>query len=81
MPFFKFWPDARLIQFSVVMFLVIITKTKPFRALKMPCVPIKVMIAVILHPLLKGLRPSEAEVGISLERKWAWSPGGMFPNF
>ena len=56
--FSQFFPDAWAIKLIAMWFFVINSKTKHFRASKMSCVPIKLMIAVILHPLLRYLRPS-----------------------
>ena len=47
------------------------------RATELPSVPTNLMIAVILNPLLRGLRPSEAEIAKMTGRKWAW-PRGTF---
>ena len=42
-------------------------------------VPIKLMIAVILHPILRYLRPSEAEIEICGGREWAWPAHAFSP--
>ena len=50
-------------------FFAIYSKTEGFRASELSSVPTNLMIAVILHPLLRGLRPSEVEIAKMTGRK------------
>ena len=51
-------------QLHTIRFLAIYMKTERFRALKLPCVPTNLTIAIILNPILRGLRPSGAEIAL-----------------
>ena len=51
-----------LSQLRSIPFFAIYAKTKSFRASELPCVPINSIITIILNPILRSLRPSEAEI-------------------
>ena len=76
-------PTEAKSQFSVLVIIpvfVIFTKAEVRRASKLVSVPTKLMIAVILHPILRSLRPTEAEIDILGCREWAWPSHTFSPN-
>ena len=78
-------PSEAKFQFMVLAitrktFFAIYSKTEGFRASESSSVPTNLMIVVILHPLLRGLRPSEAEIAKMAQRKWAWPCGAFSRN-
>ena len=68
-----------LSRLRAIRFFAICVKTEGQRALKMLSVPTKLMIAVILNPILRYLRPSEAKIAFGGCREWA-SPSHVFSH-
>ena len=68
------------LRLHTISFFAIYRKTKDFRASELLCVPINSIIAVILHPILRCLRHSEAELAKMTERKRAWPSGANCPT-
>ena len=66
-PLYKYYSQSPAVPI-LKLFFKIFTKTEGFRATKCASVPIDLTIAVILNPILTYLRPSQAELCISLSR-------------
>ena len=69
--------DISRLRLCAIQFFAIYVKTESYRTSKLPSIPIKSMIAVILNLILRCLRPSGAEIIISEGHEWAWPPGAF----
>ena len=65
-------------QLHTIRFLAIYMKTERFRALKLPCVPTNLTIAIILNPILRGLRPSEVYIALCSRAQHLTARGTFF---
>ena len=53
-------------------------KTERFKASKLTSVPSKLMIAVILNPMLRGLRPSGVDIALRSRAQHLTARGALF---